>query len=299
MRDGKNFSGAAPAMKTEGATTMSESRGWSIAERFVLGKSAAPETCEDVVVATQRFVGVIDSYSGFAPCDGPQTFGRRIALATLAAFRQARPQADIEAIVADASARVRALKEDAGLALARTGGCFFCVVDVAADAIYRVGDCWFAIDGIANRVVLAAEQPLTALRAAYLHACLLGGASVAALMRDAPDVQLLLEYRRMKDHFANRADTACGYGVINGGDVPAAYIERHAIPSSAAAVAIGSDGYPIAGASLEVVERELQRLLAQDPLMIGESPAPKGLVDGNVSFDDRCFVRVERALSDT
>lgn len=55
---------------------------------------------------------------------------------------------------------------------------------------------------------------------------------------------------------------------------------------------LASDGYPILKATLQESEESLARHLADDPQNIKEYVATKGLVEGNLSFDDRAYVRL-------
>lgn len=52
-------------------------------------------------------------------------------------------------------------------------------------------------------------------------------------------------------------------------------------------IVLATDGYPFLCATLEKSERKLRRQLDTDPYNIGEFKATKGLLRGNVSFDDR------------
>jgi len=54
---------------------------------------------------------------------------------------------------------------------------------------------------------------------------------------------------------------------------------------------MASDGYPFLKRTLADSEKLLQTHLHNDPQNINEYIATKGLVDGNVSFDDRSYIR--------
>lgn len=56
-------------------------------------------------------------------------------------------------------------------------------------------------------------------------------------------------------------------------------------------VVLASDGYPFLCSSLEKSERKLKEQLTNDPFNIGKFKATKGLMEGNVSFDDRAYIR--------
>ena len=56
-------------------------------------------------------------------------------------------------------------------------------------------------------------------------------------------------------------------------------------------VILASDGYPFLGDSLQESEEALKKQLEDDPLCINSFKATKGLMRGNKSFDDRCYVK--------
>jgi glycerophosphoryl diester phosphodiesterase len=56
-------------------------------------------------------------------------------------------------------------------------------------------------------------------------------------------------------------------------------------------VVLASDGYPVLGDDLAATEKILNDCLMADPLMIDRYPQIKGLMKGQVSFDDRAYVR--------
>ena len=82
------------------------------------------------------------------------------------------------------------------------------------------------------------------------------------------------------------------YAVINGMDIPENLV--HVIPvAHAREIILASDGYPILKRTLEESERELERIIMDDPLCIDIYKATKGVMKGYKSFDDRTFVRID------
>lgn len=55
---------------------------------------------------------------------------------------------------------------------------------------------------------------------------------------------------------------------------------------------LASDGYPILKGTLNESERELKRLILEDPLCYKENCSTKGVAKGNISFDDRTCVKI-------
>jgi hypothetical protein len=267
---------------------------WKTTERYAVGKTKEIDKCEDLIVETGRFFGVIDSSSGFSPPESNISFGRMIGLEALAAFEEATNSCEMNDLISDATKRIKNLKQKRKHESKGTGGCFFCVFDARDEIIYRLGDCWYSLGESVNKFSLPVELPLTEIRSAYLNACLIGGTSVEELMLATPENRIILEYLKVKDNYANNTMNSRGYGVLNGDDVPDSFLEKTKVDSSVHRICIGTDGYPIAGTSLSFVEDKLSELLKHDPLLIHSFPAPKGMTAGSASFDDRGFIRIEK-----
>ena len=56
-------------------------------------------------------------------------------------------------------------------------------------------------------------------------------------------------------------------------------------------IVLASDGYPVLKGTLAESERELSEILKNDPLCYKVYCSTKGLKKGNVSFDDRSYIR--------
>ncbi len=68
------------------------------------------------------------------------------------------------------------------------------------------------------------------------------------------------------------------------------YMPGTRIITAAHSVVLASDGYPTLLPTLRESEEALAKHLATDPQNITDFVATKGLVEGNVSFDDRAYV---------
>jgi glycerophosphoryl diester phosphodiesterase len=87
------------------------------------------------------------------------------------------------------------------------------------------------------------------------------------------------------------------YAAIDGFAIPADGITVQKIPHTITTVVLASDGYPFLRASLVESEHALADLLQRDPLLFQAYKSTKGLVRGNMSFDDRAYVKVQLCRS--
>ena len=79
------------------------------------------------------------------------------------------------------------------------------------------------------------------------------------------------------------------YAVIDGTPI---YMPGARVVKATSSVIIASDGYPTLFPTLSDTEEALAQHLAIDPQNIHDFIATKGCVTGNVSFDDRAYIRL-------
>jgi hypothetical protein len=66
----------------------------------------------------------------------------------------------------------------------------------------------------------------------------------------------------------------------------------HPVPDGIDELMIASDGYPVIGETLATSESELALLLEKDPWCVAELAGTKAVLPGQVSFDDRAYLRI-------
>ncbi len=261
----------------------------NIIEQFTCGKKDDPALNEDRIVVTEHFVAVIDGVTAKAcpPIDG-KSGGRFAAEAGEAILHGLDPGIDAQEAVSALSnglrERTRALS--AGIDKPAFG---IIVYSVARREVWRVADLGLMIDGIAHKTDLPLDRVASGARSAVIAAALAGGATVEDLRRDDPGRTFIAPMLGDQHRFANR-EGPYGYGVINGTRVPDAFI---AVFNAARAqeIVMASDGYPKLFMTLQQSEAYLADLLREDPLLYLKHPSTKGLMAGQVSFDDRAYIR--------
>ena len=83
-----------------------------------------------------------------------------------------------------------------------------------------------------------------------------------------------------------------GYPMLDGTVVESRFLKTQKV-AEGSTIVLATDGYPILKESLAESEKELARLLKEDPLCIFDYKSTKGLAEGCSSFDDRTYVRLE------
>jgi len=267
-----------------------------VVERFVVGKHGDPDRCEDLIVVGDAFAAVLDgatdnhdvTFDGLAPgrfavqaCAG--------ALAALPAEADARTAVDR---LTTALARAAAAATPSGPGAGRPA-LSLVAYSVARHEVWRIGDCAFLIDGEGDNPESLVDLAAIGARSAHLHSLLAAGASIDALLADDPGRALIRPLLRAQRALSNRDDNnPYAYGCLDGTPVPHRFVEVVPVPEAAAEVVLASDGYPELRATLAESERRLADILAEDPLCISRHPTTKGLGPGQVSFDDRAYLRL-------
>lgn len=162
------------------------------------------------------------------------------------------------------------------------------VLNVKKREVWFVGDCLCLIDGELYEYPKPEEEVNAGKRSEYIHKLLEEGRATVEGLR-IKDIG--------RDCIKNELRSCCerqnrDYAVINGMDIPENLIHVVSV-ADAKEVVLASDGYPILKRTLEESERELERIIKNDPLCIDIYKATKGVMKGYKSFDDRSFVRID------
>ena len=159
--------------------------------------------------------------------------------------------------------------------------------------VWMVGDCQCRFNGKTHGNPKAVDSLLAGIRADVLHYLLRKGHSIAALQERDLGREWIFPYLKDQCSFQNAGNTGpWGYAVLDGFPVNMSRVRILPVPMDSEFLVLASDGYPSLADTLEASEARLARQLACDPLCIGTFRATKGLMRGNVSFDDRSYLRI-------
>jgi len=89
---------------------------------------------------------------------------------------------------------------------------------------------------------------------------------------------------------ANNPYSEFGFPTLDGREVPLELTEVIDVPADADLIVLHSDGYPETYASLASAEARVESIRVEDPDCISIYQATRGVVEGNISFDDRSYV---------
>ena len=168
--------------------------------------------------------------------------------------------------------------------------------------IWLIGDCQCLVDGILYENNKPTEALNAQKRSRVIHQLLQHETSHCGHPSDYYDVKSSLvkslqQHDTGRDHIVNdiiasMREANKTYAVIDGTPI---YKNGVRIISTASAheIVLATDGYPFLLPTLEESEKALADLLATDPLCISRYQATKGVMQGNISFDDRSYIRIK------
>ena len=152
--------------------------------------------------------------------------------------------------------------------------------------VWLVGDCQCLVDGAYHDNAKPEEGRIAFERSEIIHHMLATGESdIASLQRHDVGRDLIVHkiVRTCQDQ--NKE-----FAVFDGFSVATEKVKVISVPLPCEVV-LSTDGYPFLLPSLHDSEAALARQLSADPLCIDSYLATKGLMAGQVSFDDRAYVR--------
>ena len=160
--------------------------------------------------------------------------------------------------------------------------------------VWFIGDCQARWKGKTHHFEKLVDKILTEIRCCAVRYYLDHGYTTADIKQHDKGRAFIFDALRDQVHFQNDPDrnNPYSYPVIDGQPIDTERIPSLSIGDSKELI-LASDGYPEVLDTLQQSEDRLATVLAEDPLCICENPATKCLVDGNRSFDDRTYIRLQ------
>lgn len=270
-----------------------------IIEQNITGKHS-PEDCEDGIVVADHFVAVVDGSTSKTPHRiNPTQSNGRYCMAVVADYIKTMP-ADIslDGFCDGITEKIRSLYPTPDVQAASPEERLCASAVVYSDhrkEIWMIGDCQCIVGGKLHTNAKPSEDAIAEKRSAIFQS-----------MLDSHDDMLsengliAHDYARdaiIPDLVASMQDENKTYAVIDGFPILKTGIKVIKLPDGTPStdIVLASDGYPFLCQSLTKSEAKLARQLADDPFNINTFKATKGLVQGNVSFDDRAYIRFSTA----
>ena len=160
--------------------------------------------------------------------------------------------------------------------------------------VWMIGDCQALINGELYLNPKPADSYASNIRSNYINHELRSGASVSKFLSRDTGREMVVPLIVDCCAFQNSKECdALSFSVVDGFDINLAKVRVIDIDSSTKEIVLASDGYPKLLPTLAESESELKKQLEVDPLCINRFKSTKGLVNGNLSFDDRSYLRIK------
>lgn len=254
----------------------------TITEHFICGKHTAAD-CEDGIVITNDFAAVIDGSTSKTPKRlDPSMKNGRFAMLLISEYIKQMP-ADytinnfcrgITLRIAEEYAK-RGIAEDMAKHPEERLTASAIIYNNSRKEVWMVGDCQAIIDGEYYDNSKPYEQEIAMQRATLIKNGISPKEARCAI--EPQLIKAMLEGQNRQ------------YAVIDGTPI---YMPGTRIVTASHCVVLASDGYPTLLPTLHESEEALAQHLTDDPQNITDFIATKGLVEGNVSFDDRAYIKL-------
>lgn len=271
-----------------------------IIEEKTVSKTGNRDTCEDRYCVTEHYACVIDGatnvsgriYNGLTP-------GQIASGVIVETIPTLPPDAAISEIIKIINANLINYYKEHGIFDSILENPFSCptasmvLYSKYRHTIWMIGDCQCMIDGKWYTNAKIVDDIIANIRSFVLETELQKGKTIEELMKKDTGHQAVSSFKRMQYYLQNtKVETQYSYIAITGFDFNVDRIKTLGVDPAAEYLVLASDGYPRLKPTLEEVEKELQYILENDPLCFREYKLGKGLIEGNVSFDDRTYVKI-------
>lgn len=167
------------------------------------------------------------------------------------------------------------------------------IFNILQRTIWMVGDCQAIVNGTRytnNKIV---DDILSQARAMVLNALIMDGANEDQLSLNDIGREMILPFLKLQRKFENKPGIF-GYLTFNNESMDEELLKSKVVLISVpenAEIILASDGYPKLMTTQETSEEELAKLIKTDPLCYKINMSTKGLRKGNISYDDRSYIR--------
>lgn len=268
-------------------------------EELMISKTGRIETCEDTYFVNEHFACVIDGATNVSGrLINGQSPGQIISQLIKSVMLQMPAYADLEQIVASINEELVSFYRGLGMYeefvetpyLAPAASMI--IYSAYHRKVWLVGDCQCMIDQTEYTNPKEIDHITAAARSLFLEAELQRGRSMSELLEKDIGFEFIRPLIQMQYYLQNVGNNQYGYEVINGFSILIEKIKEIDVPHEARYLVLASDGYPELRETLAQTEAYLHEILDTDPLCFRTYKSAKGLQQGNVSFDDRTYVKI-------
>ena len=274
---------------------------YTVQEQTLISKTGRDEDCEDALYIGPHFVAVIDGATSKTERRWHGQTGGRIAAFTIkSALGEIPFDATAHQTIDILTTALKNLYERYDVLQmvqdnpVQRAIAALVVVSLWRKEVWFIGDCQCILNDehFSNNKII--DEIAANARSAFLEAELCNGKTVTELIHEDTGRDFILPLLERQMVFQNNPSAnAYWFSILDGFAVPDEGIRIQPLPQDITTIVLASDGYPYLKDSLEASEQALQELLEGDPLLFRLYKSTKGLTEGNISFDDRAYIRLK------
>lgn len=260
----------------------------NIIESFTCSKTGIENNNEDGIFINDKYIAVIDGVTSIADSrywsKTSGQFARDIIIDALG--RLNGDESDRTAI----NAIQNRLFEEAKSLGVRNAAATAIIYSCYRKQIWSIGDCQAFINQTLIQETKLVDTVLAEARSMAISALLSMGVKSDELLSNDKGRELIMPLLKLQRAFEN-TNGKFGYSVFNVSDNPDNIACKVFNVNYGDVIILASDGYPLLKNTLDASEKYLSDILSKDPMLYSEHPSTKGLKFGNVSFDDRTYIK--------
>lgn len=154
--------------------------------------------------------------------------------------------------------------------------------------IWCLGDCNFMVNDCLYDNGKKVDAVIAEVRSMLIRSLLAEGKSEEDLLQKDVSRELVMSLIK-RQYYLENMDCEFGYPELNSTSLNSNMIKRLKVKKGDRVI-LATDGYPELKATLEESEKEVERVLREDPLCYKTYKTTKGLQEDMVNYDDRCYV---------
>lgn len=275
-----------------------------IIETFMQGKRPSGIGCEDGYFISDAFAVVVDG----ATSHGDKRWGKVKNKEDLENGESGKASGEfakdiileqMEHMPVDVTAEQcmehlhQALAEAAGedVALMEQPRASLLVYSVFRKEIWSLGDCNFMVNDRLYYHEKKVDVCIAEIRSMLIHSLLAEGWTEKQLLEQDESRSIINELISRQYFLENIVDEY-GYPELNCNSFEPSMIQVVKV-GDGDEIVLATDGYPELYGTLKESEEALKVQLCDDPLMYKWHKSMKGVKQGNVSYDDRCYIRIK------
>lgn len=267
-----------------------------IIESFIKGKKNNKELCEDGLVITENYISIIDGVTSKGNTLWQNmTSGVYVKKLLINAINNMSPNLNAEDSILYLNTLIKEeyeksnmyeyVKEHPEERLQAN----LIVFNISKNEIWMWGDCQALINKKLYHKEKKIDKILSEARSLFVDLELKNGKTVKDIIKNDTGRKYILPLLKQSIVYNNTIGKY-GCNVLDGFEIMPKSVIKIKVKENDEIV-LASDGYPVLKNSLKESEEKLLEILEKDPLLINIYKSTKGLQQGNISYDDRTYIK--------